>query len=257
MDLGLASRVALVTGAARGLGRAEAEALGAEGARIAINDIDGPGAERAAEAIAAEHGIEAAAFPADVTDGAAVEAMVEAVAERLGRLDILVNNAGIAGAYVGATVEEMSPEHFDHMIATHLRSTYLCSHHAIPHLKREPGGRIVNTSSIMFTGGGRVGASNYAAAKAAIAGFTATLAKEVAGHGATANAIAPGYIETDIIAHFDEGRRRILTTQNPMGRLGRAHEVGALVAFLCSARASFINGALVAIDGGRQDYFWG
>lgn len=257
MDLGLKGQVALITGAARGIGRAEAEALAAEGAHIALNDIDGAAATRTAKEIADAYGVEAAPFEADVTQEDAVRFMVEAIMARFGRIDILINNAGVAGKYLGHRIEDLSPEHWDTMFATHTRSTYLCCHFVVPHMKDAGYGRIINTSSQNYTGGGRPSVSNYAAAKAAIAGFTRTIAREIAAYGATANAIAPGYVETDLIATYSAHNLNVMRTQNPMKRLCRPDEVASLVAFLCSKQAAFINGAIVQIDGGKQDFYWG
>ena len=255
MDLGLHGRVALVTGAARGIGFAEAAALAAEGARIAVNDVDSAGAEAAAARLS-EAGHAPFATPGDVSDEAGAEAIVSAAAARFGRLDIVVNNAGAGGRHLGRRTEAMAVDDWDIIVRTHLRGTFLVSRAAIPHLRRNGFGRIVNTSSMNVTGGGRPGVANYAAAKAGIAGFTRTLAKEVGADGITANAMAPGYVETDLIAGFSQAQRAVITDQNPLGRFCRPEEVGALVAFLCSVQAAFINGALVCMDGGRRDFSW-
>jgi 3-oxoacyl-[acyl-carrier protein] reductase len=124
-------------------------------------------------------------------------------------------------------------------------------------MKARGFGRIVNMSSMNFTGGGRPGVAHYAAAKAGILGFTQTLAKEVGPFGITANAIAPGYVETELIAQFSEEMRERLCKQNPAGRTCRPSEVAALVSFLCSTQAGFINGELICMDGGRRDFYWG
>ena len=183
MDFGLKDKIALVTGAARGIGFAEARVLAAEGAHVAIVDLD-PAA------------------------GKAVARITEAIRQRFGRLDILVNNAGI-GVKPAYTTENMPVEAWDRMVHVHMRSSFLWSRAAIPLMTRNGFGRIVNTSSMNFTGGGRPGVSHYAAAKAGIAGFTRTLAKEVGPQGITANAIAPGYVETELIAGFTPEMRQI------------------------------------------------
>ncbi len=256
MDLGLKGRVALVTGAARGIGRAEALGLAGEGARIVINDIDAEAAARCAEELR-QAGHEAAAAPGDVADEAGAASVVAAAADAFGRLDVLVNNAGAGGRHLGRRVAEMEIEDFDIIVSTHLRSTFLCSKHAIPLMRANGFGRIVNTSSMNVTGGGRPGVANYSAAKAGVLGFTRTVAKEVGADGITVNAIAPGYVATDFIATFSPEKRAVITGQNPVGRFCQPEEVGALVAFLCSTQAAFINGALICMDGGKRDFHWG
>lgn len=256
MDLGLKGKAALVTGAARGIGKAEAMALAAEGCSIAINDIDRDAAEATAAELRAK-GTTAVIAVGDVSEEAGADIVVREARRGLGRLDILVNNAGAGGRHLGAHAENMSLDDWDIIVRTHLRSTFLCSKYAVP-LMREGGfGRIVNTSSMNVTGGGRPGVTNYSAAKAGVIGFTRTLAKEVGSAGITVNAIAPGYVETALIAGFSAEKRAIIAGQNPLGRFCQPDEVGALIAFLCSNQAAFINGALICMDGGKRDFFWG
>jgi len=255
MDFKLTGKAALITGGAGGIGLAEAQLLAAEGVCIAINDID----EQAAQAAAAglcRQGIDACAVAGDASNEGDVQAVVSRVLACYGRLDILINNAGI-GVKPSYTVESMPAAAWDAMVQSHLRSTFLCTRAVIPYMRGGGFGRIINTSSMNFTGGGRPGVSHYAAAKAGIAGFTRTLAKEVGEYGITANAIAPGYVETALIAGFSDEMRHRLYAQHPMGRTCRPEEVAALVAFLTSEQAAFINGALVCIDGGRRDFYWG
>lgn len=256
MDFGLTGKAALVTGAARGIGRAEALALAGEGVAIAVNDIDAAAAEATAQEL---RGVGVAAFTAigDVSEPESAERVVKEAAEKLGRLDILINNAGAGGKHLGRNAEDMLIDDFDIIVRTHLRSTFLCSKAAIPLMRAGGFGRIVNTSSMNVTGGGRPGVTNYSAAKAGVLGFTRTLAKEVGAGGITVNAIAPGYVETDLIAGFSPEKRAVITGQNPLGRFCQPEEVGALIAFLCSVQASFINGALICMDGGKRDFHWG
>lgn len=256
MDLGLEGKVALVTGAARGIGRAEALALAAEGARIVVNDIDPEGADAFVRELAgAGHAAGVAVGDVSLEDGA--RRVVAEAAAAFGRLDVLVNNAGAGGRHLGRKAEDLDIEDFDIIVRTHLRSTFLCAKHAIPAMRAGGFGRIVNTSSMNVTGGGRPGVTNYSAAKAGILGFTRTLAKEVGAEGITVNAIAPGYVATDFIATFSPEKRAVITGQNPIGRFCQPEEVGALVAFLCSQQAAFINGALICMDGGKRDFHWG
>ena len=255
MDFGLKEKVAIITGGARGIGYADASALGAEGARIAINDLDGEAGATAVAALRAK-GIDAECFAGDATDEATVKRLVDAIALRFGRVDILVNNAGI-GVKPAYKVEEMPVEAWDKMIHAHMRSTFLWSRAVIPHMRANGFGRIVSMCSMNFTGGGRPGVSHYAAAKAGILGLTQTMSKEVADGGITANAIAPGYVETELIAQFSPEMRNLITRQNPVGRMCHPDEVAALITFLCSTQAAFINGELICMDGGRRDFYWG
>jgi 3-oxoacyl-[acyl-carrier protein] reductase len=255
MDCQLNGKVALVTGSTRGIGHAAAAALAAEGAWVAVNGRNAEAAEAAAARIRMDGG-RAEAFPADVADEAAVERLIAAVEAKCGSLDILVNNAGVAGSLLGRTVDSIESADWDAIIASHLRSTWLCTKHASRRMKAKRWGRIVNTSSIAHTGGGRPGVASYSAAKAAVAGFGRTVAKELGPYGITVNTIAPGYIETDMIAGYPAEFLDTVRRQNPLQRLGRPEEVGALVAFLCSVPAAYITGALICIDGGRREYAW-
>ncbi|RZA30677.1 MAG: SDR family oxidoreductase [Proteobacteria bacterium] len=255
MDFGLTGKVALITGGARGIGLADANELIAAGAIVVINDLDAQAAEQAAAALETGGG-RAAWYAGDAADERVVKSTVQDIVARFGRLDVLVNNAGI-GVKPAYHVEDMPAGAWDSMIHVHMKSTFLWSREAIPAMRRGGFGRIVNMSSMNFTGGGRPGVAHYAAAKAGILGFTQTLAKEVGPYGITANAIAPGYVETDLIAQFSPEMREQLCKQNPVGRTCQPAEVAALVAFLCSQQAAFINGEMICMDGGRRDFYWG
>ncbi|HEX7437549.1 MAG TPA: SDR family oxidoreductase [Caldimonas sp.] len=255
MDCLLNGKVALVAGSSRGLGYAEASALAAEGAWVAVNGRDPAAAEAAAARICGQDG-RAEAFAADVTDEVAVERLVADVEAKGGSLDILVNNAGIAGPHLGKTVDSIESADCAAIIASHLRSTWLCTKHPSRRMKAKRWGRIVNTSSVHYTGGGRPGVSSYSAAKAAVAGFGRTVAKELGPYGITVNTIAPGYIETDMIAGYPAEFLETVRRQCPLRRLGRPEEVGALVAFLCSVPAGYVTGAVICIDGGRREFTW-
>ena len=254
MDLGLQDRVAVVTGGARGIGFSEAQALAAEGCLVAIVDIDGAAVEQSAQALR-HGGWRAVGFQGDAAEEASVRRCVAEILARMGRIDILINNAGI-GVKPAYPVAEMPWAVWERMVGVHMGSTFLWSREVIQTMSTQRFGRIVNTSSMNFTGGGRPGVAHYAAAKAGIAGFTRTLAKEVGASGITANAVAPGYVETELIAGFTPEMRGLIERQNPIGRMCRPDEVAAAVVFLCSVQASFINGAMLCIDGGRREFAW-
>lgn len=255
MDLGLSNRVAIITGGAQGLGLAHARALGAEGATVVLNDLNADAVAQVAEQLASE-GIQAEGWPGDATDPAVADETVARAVVTFGRVDILVNNAGI-GVKPAAPVEELPFDAWQRMLHVHLDSTFLWSRAAVKPMRANGFGRIINTSSMNFTGGGRPGVAHYSAAKAGIVGLTQTMAKEVGGAGITVNAIAPGYVATELIVQFSPDMIHRLESQNPVGRLCRPDEVAALVTFLCSGQAGFINGELICMDGGRRDFYWG
>ncbi|HQW19941.1 MAG TPA: SDR family NAD(P)-dependent oxidoreductase [Rhodocyclaceae bacterium] len=254
MDFGLAGRVAIITGGGRGIGLADAHALGAEGAVVVVIELDRVAAECAVAELKANK-VDATFYQGDAADESLCERVLEDVGRRFGRIDILINNAGI-GAKPAYLVEEMPSSAWDRMIEVHMRGTFIWSRAVLAYMKEGGFGRIVNISSMNFTGGGRRGVAHYAAAKGGILGFTQTLAKEVGPFGITANAIAPGYVETELIAQFTDEMRERLHKQNPVGRVCRPSEVAALITFLCSTQAAFINGENVCIDGGRREFYW-
>lgn len=255
MDLGLSGRVAVITGGARGIGLAHAQALGREGAIIVLNDQDADAAGVAVRRLS-DAGIRAGSVVGDATDPAVVEDTLAQVLAEHQRLDILVNNAGI-GVKPSAPVEALPYEAWQRMLHVHLDSTFLWSRAVVAPMRQQGFGRIINTSSMNFTGGGRPGVAHYSAAKAGIVGLTQTMAKEVGAYGITVNAIAPGYVATELIAQFSSDMLQRLQSQNPIGRLCQPDEVAALVSFLCSTQAGFINGELICMDGGRRDFYWG
>jgi 3-oxoacyl-[acyl-carrier protein] reductase len=240
-------KTAIVTGAARGIGRAIAERLAAEGARVMIADIDQPAAAEAAAAI----GERAVAQPLDVTDPASWETAIGRARDDWGRLDILVNNAGIAGR--SAPAWELSIDEWKQVIDLDLSGVFYGCRAAIPTMVERGYGRIVNIASIA----GKEGNPNavpYSAAKSGVIGLTKAMAKEVATKGVLINAVAPAVIETPILAQVSDEHIRYMTSRIPMGRVGQPSEVAALVAFLCSDDLSFSTGAVYDISGGRATY---
>lgn len=257
MNLGLKDRVAIVTGSSKGLGRAEAEALAAEGAAVVVAT-----AKSVAEADQVVRGLldkggRAISVQADVTQTADVQRMVETTLKTFGRLDILVNNAGTTGPQYNKPLVDMSEDLWDFMVGNHLRSVFLCIKYAAPHMIKQGWGRIINTSSIHGRVGGRPTLGHYGAAKAGVVALTMTAARELGPKGITANVIAPGFIGTETLRGIMSPQMlEKLQQQIPLGRIGEPPEVGRVVAFLASEAASYLNGVVLDINGGRLEYFF-
>ena len=242
-----ADKVAIVTGAGRGMGRAVAQRLAAGGARLVINDSERDSAERTAAEIM-ELGGEAVAAPGNVTSSQDVHRMVATALERFGGLHILVNNAGVLRPTRVVDIEE---DEWDLVVNVNLKGTYLCSRAALPPMQQEGWGRIVNFSSTAGKNVSTVGGAHYTAAKAGILGFTRHLAKEMAPFGITVNAVCPGLIDTEMVRSTISGERaKEYADGFPIARMGEPWEVAELVAFLASGRASYITGASLDINGG-------
>src|SRR5579864_6927488 len=247
-------RVALVTGGARGIGAATAERLAEDGAAIAIADLDGAGAQATAERIAAAHGVKAIGLEANVASASEVEAMAEEVALRLGSLDILVNNAGILRDNL---IYKMSEDDWDMVANVHLKGAFLCARAAQREMVKRQWGRIVNLSSTSALG--NRGQTNYSTAKAGLQGMARTLAIELGRYGITANAVAPGFIDTEMtratairMGRDPEEWKEERAREIPVRRAGVPRDIANLIAFLCSEEASFISGQVIYVAGGPR-----
>lgn len=239
-------RVAIVTGGSRGIGRAIACRLAADGHRVVVDyRSEATAATEVVEAIAAAGG-EARAVRADVAVAGDVRQLVESTLAAWGRVDILVNNAGIAR---DGLMLRMDDEAWNQVIGADLTGVFLCMRACLKPMVRARWGRIVTVGSVAGLTG-NPGQTNYAAAKAGVVGLTASVAKEVASRGITANVVAPGLIATDLTSGLDERARQRIEASIPMGRVGRPEEVADLVSFLVSDRAGYITAEVIRVDGG-------
>lgn len=244
----MANKVALVTGASRGIGKAIALKLAEAGMDIAL--------VYAGNAEAAEHcqrelealGVRAKAYQCDVSDFEAVGELVRLITEELGPIWALVNNAGITRDMLCMRMRE---EDFDRVLAVNLKGAFHLIRHACGGMIRSRAGRIINITSVVGLMG-NAGQANYAAAKAGLIGLTKSIAKELAGRGITCNAIAPGYIETDMTAAMPEAAQQAILSAIPMKRGGHAEDVANLAAFLASEQAGYLTGAVIPVDGGMS-----
>ena len=245
LKVDLSGQTAIVTGASQGLGKAIALALGAAGAKVACIARS---ADKLAETVAAitAAGGQAEAMPCDAKDSAAVNALVDGIAEKWGKIDILVNNAGITR---DTLLPVMSDDDWDDVIATNLRGCFLFARACSRHMMRARYGRIINMSSVSGIMG-NAGQTNYSASKAGLIGFAKALAREVASRNITVNVIAPGMIDTDMTRAVAGKAAENWSAQIPLGRLGSVDDVAAAACFLASDEAAYITGHVLAVNGG-------
>jgi 3-oxoacyl-[acyl-carrier protein] reductase len=246
MQIDLTGKVALVTGGSRGIGRAIATTLAHAGATVVINYRGNAAAAAEVVTSLAEAERKAMAVQADVSQPDEVERLFKTIADTYGRLDILVNNAGVTR---DTLLLRMKDTDFDTVIDTNLRGVFLCVRAALRPMTKARGGRIINITSVVGLTG-NAGQANYAAAKAGLIGLTKSVAREMASRNITVNAVAPGYIETEMTAHLSEQIRAAVLESIPLGRLGRPQDVADVVCFLASDTAAYITGQTITVDGG-------
>jgi len=242
----LENKIAVITGAARGIGRAIAFALAAEGAVVIVN-YNGSAA-KAAEVVKeiTQAGGKAESFACNVADGAAVEGLFTEVLKKYGRIDILVNNAGITK---DGLLMRMTEDDFTQVIDINLKGTFHCTKAAVKVMLKQRAGRIINISSVSGVIG-NAGQANYSASKAGVIGLTKSVAREVASRGITVNAVAPGFIETEMTEVLPENVKTAVTAQIPLKHFGKPEDIAAAVAFLASDRGGYITGQVICVDGG-------
>lgn len=241
-----AGKIALVTGAARGIGEAIALTLAREGADVVIVDVDLEGAQRVAQEVEGL-GRKALAIQVDVSQRDDVQRLVSEVVSAFGTISILVNNAGIIRR---GTFLEHSPEDWDRVLSVNLGGTFNCTQEVVPLMIKQGGGKIINISSVVGKMGDLASAPSYGTSKGAINTFTKSLARELAPYGINVNAVAPHAIETDMSREWSEEKRRQIVEAIPMKRLGKPQEVAEAVAFLASDGANFITGQILDVNGG-------
>lgn len=244
-------RAAVVTGSTRGIGREIARELAGAGMNVVVNSSSEkslPAAEALAAEIAGEFNVEAVAVAANVADEAEANALIDAAMEAFGRVDVLVNNAGITRDGLAA---RMSDADFDAVIDINLKGTFHCCRAAAKVMMKQRWGRIVNLSSVVGVYG-NAGQVNYAASKAGVIGMTKTLAKELARRNITANAVAPGFIATDMTDALSDSQKEAIVSRIGSGRLGEPADIAHLVRFLASDEASYITGQVICVDGGMS-----
>ncbi|HET6465271.1 MAG TPA: 3-oxoacyl-[acyl-carrier-protein] reductase [Nitrospiria bacterium] len=243
--MNLKDHVAIVTGGARGIGKAISQSLAQDGAHLVISDVNLQEAKETAEALASPER-RSLAVEANVTDGKAVADMVDRAVREFGRIDILINNAGITR---DGLLLRMKEEDWDLVLNVNLKGAFHCTKSVLPSMSKQRSGRIVNIASIVGVMG-NAGQANYAASKAALIGFTKSVAREYASRGITVNAVAPGFIDTAMTQNLSAEVREGLMKQIPLGRLGTPQDIARAVRFLVSEEAGYITGHVLHVNGG-------
>ncbi|RMH69239.1 MAG: 3-oxoacyl-ACP reductase FabG [Gemmatimonadetes bacterium] len=238
-------KIAIITGGARGLGRAAAEKFATEGATVVIWDVNSAQGPATAEALQ-QKDLQVTFMSVDITDFTAVQTAAKTVVDTYGQIDILVNNAGITR---DATLKKMTPEQWQQVIDVNLTGVFNCTRAVAEYMLAQNAGKIVNTSSVVGIYG-NFGQTNYVATKSGVIGMTKVWARELGRKGINVNAVAPGFIATEMIETVPEKVITMLLEKTPLGRLGQPEDIANAYLFLCSDEASFINGAVLSVDGG-------
>ena len=247
----LRDKVCIITGGAAGIGKATAEKFAAEGAKVVICDVN----EEAGNALAQQLGNDASFWKVNVVDRQEVQAWIDEVAKRYGRIDVLINNAGITrdGQFIkfkeGEVVGQMSEEAFDAVIAVNLKGVFNCTQAVVPYMIKQGGGAIVSASSVVGLYG-NFGQTNYAATKFAVIGMTKTWARELGKYQIRVNAVAPGFILTEMVQKMPEKVLESMAAGTPLKRLGTPEEIAKVYAWLASDESSYVHGAVISVDGG-------
>lgn len=242
----LSGKVALVTGGGRGIGKAIVRELASQGADVVISDIDLTSAEQVATEVKSTYGVRSIGLQADVANASEVEAMVEKAVEVMGKIDILINNAGITRDTLLISMDEKD---WDLVLAVNLKGAFLCTRAVSRYMMKQRSGKIVNISSVVGLMG-NAGQANYSASKAGLLGLTKSVAKELAGRNIQVNAVAPGFIETEMTAHLPQEVKEAFMSQIPMKRPGKPEDVARVVGFLVSSAADYVTGQVIPVDGG-------
>lgn len=242
----LSGKVALVTGGGRGIGKAIVRELASQGADVVISDIDLTSAEQVATEVNSTYGVRSIGLQADVANASEVEAMVEKAVEVMGKIDILINNAGITR---DTLLIRMDEKDWDLVLAVNLKGAFLCTRAVSRYMMKQRSGKIVNISSVVGLMG-NAGQANYSASKAGLLGLTKSVAKELAGRNIQVNAVAPGFIETEMTAHLPQEVKEAFMSQIPMKRPGKPEDVARVVGFLVSSAADYVTGQVIPVDGG-------